>query len=149
MARPIHSMGLQVIASSRTPDPSKLPKPTQECKVLWRSWFKRDYKCGHRDSRRFRVSMFGMETKKLSQHEQCPQCFMEEVKKHTIFCALCGLPIMPGDGVALYDDDNDGIRENATHIDNFVIGCIRWECCPSGGFFSGYWTKQGFKSGLS
>lgn len=149
MGKPIHSHGMRIIASTSEPDPSKLPTPTKECKVLWRSFFKRTYACGHRDSRRFRVSVFGKETKVIKQNATCPACFIEETKKHTIFCALCGLPIMPGDPVALYDDDNDNIRDEATHLGNSVLGCLRWNCCPTAGFLAGCWTKEGFESAFN
>jgi hypothetical protein len=54
---------------------------------------------------------------------------------------------MPGDGVALYGKGSTGIHESATILDDGVsaVGCLRWDCCPSGGFFAGSWTEEGFK----
>lgn len=146
MVRPLHQNRPVLLASTRKSDRSKLPQPTSECFVMWRSYFRRAYACGHRDSRRFQISAYGMESVKIKNAEQCADCFIKHVKKHTIFCALCGLPIMEGDGVALYDADNDCIRPEAHRIGNSVIGCLRWDCCPSAGFYAGYWTEDGFNS---
>lgn len=150
MTQPIRSQGMVLVASSGGgPDSSKLPEPVSECLVTWRSWFRRTYKCGHRDSRRYRVSVFGMKTKTVRQDEHCPKCFIEDVKKYTIFCARCGLPIVPGAPVVLYDAGNEGIRDNATHIENSVVGCLRWDCCPCGAFFVGHWSKDGIQAAFS
>lgn len=124
---------------------------TKECIVTWKCapFLTRDYECGHSDSRRFRVKAFDREEVRVSQHEHCPTCFIAYVKKHTIFCGLCGLSIMPLDQVALYsyeNEDKNQIPENATYHNKSVIGCLRPNCCPSGGFFAGHWTTKGFKS---
>ncbi len=127
------------------PARSSLPAPIRTCSIIKRSFFERDYACGHRDSRAFRLNIFGMETGTIRQKDLCPNCQIEDGKKKIIFCALCGLPIIPGNGVAIYDDDNEGIRPDATHIGKSVLGYLRWECCPGGLLFAGHWTTEGFK----
>lgn len=131
--------------SDEPPNPSNLPQPTDECKVTKRNWFHRDYFCGHRDAWWFHVSMFGVETKRICQTEFCPECWMENEKKHIIFCALCALPIFPSHLVTLYDDDNDGLLPIAHRVGNYVIGCARQDCCY-GANIDGYWTGEGFES---
>lgn len=86
----------------------------------------------------------------LVAHMSCPRCRFEELKKLLIRCVLCGEAIMPGDPVALYWKRSGGItRENkrmGTMVDGHYIGCLKSDCCPSGGFFSGHWTSSGFVS---
>ncbi len=145
MPQPFRSQGFFIAGSSHTPNPSKLPAPTKQCRVIWLSLLNRSYKCGHRNSRRFRVSAFGRETKNISQIERCPTCFLEWIKQHTIFCALCGLPIMSGDPVVLYDD-MVGVREEATRFGNSVFCCTRNNCSPAAvDIPSGHWSTEGFK----
>lgn len=140
----LRSDGLAIYASSEEPpDPTKLPALIDECVVMWRSWFDRDYSCGHRDGWRFRVSMFGLESYVIRQKQYCPICWIRHEKKHIIFCALCGLPIFPDWKVALYDDDNDGILPVAHHLGDYVIGCPRQDCCYDVNL-RGWWTHQGF-----
>ncbi|MEK7181089.1 MAG: hypothetical protein AAB738_02005 [Patescibacteria group bacterium] len=64
----------------------------------------------------------------------------------TARCARCGLVILPGMAVALYGQESEGLRlDIATNIDGAIIGCMRWDCCPSGGFLAGHWSEQGFQ----
>ncbi len=86
----------------------------------------------------------------------CPECCFNYYKEKSIRCALCGTGITPGDGVAIYSyktspegkeqEANPHFRMDlATKIGGNVVGCIRWDCCPSGGFFAGHWGDQGFE----
>ncbi len=116
--------------------------------------------CGHRGPLSFELMIFGKEyaykissehIKKVSGEDTvggpCPSCFAEHARQHAIRCCLCGLVIMPGDGVAFYHKDSEGIKkEFAEFVRVGAIGCMRWECCPSGGFYSGNWTTEGFRS---
>jgi hypothetical protein len=77
----------------------------------------------------------------------CPTCTIEEHEYEVIHCALCGLPIIPGDGVAIYSSDTPEVNpEFATsHKTGGVYGCMRWDCVPCGAFFAGNWMgKNGF-----
>jgi hypothetical protein len=68
------------------------------------------------------------------------------MKKSAIRCCLCGYGIVEGDGVALYHKNSSGInKEVATFVGDSVVGCLLWDCCPSGGFYAGNWTLDGFK----
>ena len=72
----------------------------------------------------------------------CPNCAIEKA----ISCCFCGKQIYPGSPVALYGKDSGGINwEKATKVGDNAIGCLNMDCCPSGGFFAGYWTTEGFR----
>lgn len=121
-------------------------------------------KCSHVGPRKFKIHGWseafgrevpdkyigpkGKEGKRIVTNIECPACYAEIVKKSTIRCCFCGGEIMPDDGVALYGKGSTGIHESATILEDgeSVIGCLRWDCCPSGGFFGGYWTEKGFKA---
>jgi hypothetical protein len=118
-------------------------------------------KCGHDSSPKLRLNIWGnaseaeLEDKfitkeggrAVAENDVCPKCFFEEVKKSAIRCCLCGYAILPGDGVALYRKDSEGVHKDiATFVGDSAIGCLLWDCCPSGGFFAGHWTSDGFKS---
>lgn len=143
--------GLCVVASAGKPQ-EEMPKPTNEFEICETGYFTRKYGCGHRGSRWFILSTYGTKTKKIRKKKLCPSCFLAGAKQHIIRCALCGFHIAPGDGVALYAGlhesklEESGIRSDATWIGRDVVGCMRWLCCPSGGFYAGYWTNEGFRS---
>lgn len=115
--------------------------------------------CGHRGPREFKFDIWGnthtytLKPELIKQVDgaeatngYCPRCFFEEMKKAAIRCCLCGHAILPGEGVALYHKNSKGVNKNvATYVGDSAIGCLLWNCCPSGGFFAGYWTFDGFK----
>lgn len=116
-------------------------------------------KCGHTHSEKFTLTFWDLEIdglnpelmkKKLFSGKKvfdgsCPQCMLAMLKKHAIRCCLCGGAITPGDGVASYHKDNPINHEAATFVGDYALGCLRMGCCPSGAFFSGHWTEEGFK----
>ncbi|OGY25291.1 MAG: hypothetical protein A2Z11_02920 [Candidatus Woykebacteria bacterium RBG_16_43_9] len=64
----------------------------------------------------------------------------------SIDCCSCPGKIYPGDPVALYGLRSEGIDwERATRVVESVVGCLRWNCCPCGGFYAGNWTTDGFQ----
>ncbi len=136
--------GLKV-AVSAGPARKKLPQSEDECRIVRQMDAQRDYNCGHSGAEQFVVSIYGLHTKEVDQKERCPDCFLEWMKGMCIRCALCGLPIFPGEGVALYGGGGGLRLDIATRVGDSVIGCLRWDCCPSGGFFAGHWTEDGFK----
>ncbi|OHA70307.1 MAG: hypothetical protein A3D64_00405 [Candidatus Wildermuthbacteria bacterium RIFCSPHIGHO2_02_FULL_49_9] len=80
----------------------------------------------------------------------CPKCYFEQLKQAAIRCCLCGYAILPGDGVALYHKNSKGINKAViTLVDDNAIGCLLWDCCPSGGFYGGHWTAEGFQPGFA
>lgn len=116
--------------------------------------------CGHYGAQRFAFAIWGnkqtleLKDELITQENgtatakgECPKCFFENAKQFSIRCCLCGYAILPGDGVALYYKSSKGInRETATFINDNAVGCLLWDCCPSGGFFAGHWTFGGFQS---
>lgn len=144
--------GLVVVASTGGNE-KPMPEPTDELAVVNRQGKRVHYACGHDDHVMYSHNFFGevltLTKKILAKREKCAECMLADVKPHIIRCAACGFAIMPGESVALYADNGkfnpkwaktvgEGERRN-------VIGCLRWNCCPSGGFFAGYWTEQGFE----
>ena len=108
------------------------------------TFFKKRYKCGHSMKGIYTVSIYGMEVKLTK--ELCPDCLVEYAKQHAIYCCLCGNPILPHDPVALYGGGMKIRKDIATQIDGGAfVGCMRWDC-GIGGFFSGHWTEDGFRS---
>ena len=116
--------------------------------------------CGHNGVTSFSMDIWGNKVNCCLKEDQienrdgnrvvaillCPNCKFEQVKKTAIRCGLCGLGIMEGESVALYGSSSRGIKkELATYIEGNVFGCLRINCCPSGAFFAGYWTEDGFK----
>jgi hypothetical protein len=91
-------------------------------------------------------SIGGLKT--IRYHEvPCPECIFNSMREQAIRCALCGTGIIPGEGVALYHLSNPIPHlELATRVGESVIGCLGWNCCPSGAFFAGHWTEEGFRS---
>jgi hypothetical protein len=142
----IRSGGLELVASSR---PIQDPKfeVNEECSHQSKSLFRRRYRCGHVARRAFTVTIFGRRRRgTIHQKELCPECLIEDLKKQAIRCVRCGSTIMPGDPVSLYHHSSPGLHvEVATKVDDQTIGCLGWDCCPSGAFFAGHWTEDGFK----
>lgn len=118
-------------------------------------------KCHHYGTQAADVNLYGQqlhrkipraEVKKINAtlitvDDLCLWCDFEELKKVSIRCCFCGYAIKPGDPVALYGKNSKGLNESTTTlVDDSAVGCLLWDCCPSGGFFAGYWTKNGFKS---
>lgn len=126
-----------------TQDPSILD--WMEVKTKWWFWFlkRRRYSCGHIGPRAYRIRIWGMEFKPTHK-VRCPDCDLKKIQEVAIRCCLCGFPILPGDGVALYDADSIAEKNYPIKLlgNSLAIGCMRWNCCPSGGFFSGYWNGE-------
>lgn len=147
------------LAEASKPDPESgrpmnpncnLPMPLEECVIHSREGKKIDYACGHQDAIEFKLDLYGMPScrkRKGMEPTYCADCLLAEIKKVSIRCGLCGYDIMPGHEVALYVDDKKHFPHQAwkTLVDGQVVGCMRWDCCPSGGFLSGRWTTQGYK----
>lgn len=150
--------GLHVVASVSTAEKGVPKKEVKEDRTVTKLVNLTDkkvkFKCGHFGAPKAKMILWGEEyVTDIEKKEQdpskirCPECEFEWFKKHSIQCCLCGRPIIPGDGVALYHKDSKGIKKEwATYVGDSAIGCLRRNCCPSGGFFAGHWTEKGFKS---
>jgi len=110
----------------------------------------KDFACGHRGPKLYHLDLYGsvMRSNGVSP-DKCGQCCAEMFRSTSCRCALCGLVIFPGDPVALYGPSRQFQPERVTEVRSGVIGCLRWDCCPSGGFFAGHWTGKGFRSAFS
>lgn len=150
--------GLHVVASVSTAEKEGLKKEVKKDRTVTKLVNLTDkkvkFKCGHFGAPKVEMILWGEEfisdIEKKNQDPSellCPECDLGWFKKHCIQCCLCGRPIKPGDGVALYHKDSKGIKKEwATYVGDVALGCLGWNCCPSGGFFAGHWTEKGFKS---
>jgi hypothetical protein len=137
--------GLQVVMSVGS-EKKPLPVATDVMEIAERSPKVKKYSCGHSGAVWFVMDLFGEHSKRFKDNPRCPECEIVRWKKHCIKCASCGLIITPGDAVALYHESSPGLLvQTAKKVGDSYIGCMRWDCCPCGGFFSGYWTENGFK----
>lgn len=124
---------------------SSLSKSTGTIDVINSADAQKKFDCGHTGPFTFSLSIYGTEFGPFVGSEECADCVLEEAKEIAIRCALCGDAIVPGDPVALYYQGSPGLRlDIATKVDESAVGCLQMDCCPSGGFFAGHWTEQGF-----
>lgn len=109
--------------------------------------------CGHEAPARYRHNFYGtrLEPKDevFEKRERCGDCAHGWFGTCVIRCVLCGHAIFPGEPVAVYRDMRRFRKAWKTYADRektAVIGCMRGNCCPSGGFFCGHWTGEGIDS---
>lgn len=132
-------------SSSRSKEPAGLPTPTDTIEMLQHSEKNRKYECGHEGPAWFTISLYGDETKVIKTKKNCHLCLIEEMRRVTIRCASCRLAILPGEAVASYhESSNDLHKDIAKRVGDNYLGCLRWDCCPSGAFFSGHWNGREF-----
>ncbi len=140
--------GMEAVASVGGSE-EPMPEPTDSCEVIDRSGPMTPYKCGHEDAYSYGLSLYGerigLNEKFFAERPFCGDCGLAKWTGHMIRCALCGFGIMPGDPVALYAGGAKFRKEIATKVDGQWVGCLRWNCCPSGGFFAGHWTTNGYR----
>jgi len=141
--------GMTAVAT--VPEPEGLPEPTNEIIFVANSTELIDYDCGHEGPVDFDYDIFGervdTDTDKLrEEHDRCPECIVVEMREIIIRCVLCGHAILPGSPVAVYAGGKGMRKKIAVRApDGGYIGCMRWDCCPSGGFFAGHWTGKDFR----
>jgi len=138
--------GMVVIASTRE-EPKEPPRAAHdEIRAIAASAKQRKFPCGHRGPKLFDLDLFGEVLQSNGKSpDKCGDCFAAGVRRSVCRCSLCGRAIWPGEGVALYGPSNQFKTEWNTEVASGSIGCLRMDCCPSGGFFAGHWTGQGFK----
>lgn len=143
---PQSPQGLSVFASASSGNIPPLPTSDERFEIVDAGTQERRFPCGHIGNASFELHTYGEVTKDLGGCDLCSECQLARFKKFTIRCALCRLIILPGEGAALYDHKSPGVHlDIATKVGSAVIGCLRAACCPSGGFFAGNWTEEGFK----
>lgn len=76
----------------------------------------------------FKVMVSGVEYDLYSTY--CPECTTDFLNKYSTICAVCGRPILPGEGVAR---STIGASQPFIHL--------TFDCCPSGGLYCGHWGK--------
>jgi hypothetical protein len=151
---PISPDGLVCVASTREPDRSKLPAAHDRFEAVPLTEKRAQYKCGHEDFAKFKLDIYGeaveLNDKFWKERPECSTCHIARMKPFIPRCALCGLPIYPGDGVAVYAYARQFKKKPWVYRvgpdGEAVLGCTRWECCPSGGFFAGHWDGEKFVS---
>lgn len=140
--------GLKVEASVGGSDDASAPQ-AQHDEIRWLPATEElhDYPCGHRAPKFFDYDIFGriIQTRRDEPAPKCPDCILAEMASVFCRCALCGQVIHPGEPVALYAPSRKFRREWVTEVKAGVIGCLGWDCCPSGGFFAGHWLKGKFR----
>jgi hypothetical protein len=137
--------GFTTVATTRNFRDSRLPKATDTCEVVAALKKRVKAKCGRMAPQRFVLSIFGERTRVISSKKSgCPECVTKELTASVIRCALCGLPIWPGQAVGLYSISLNKrlLRLNiATKVGDNAIGCMRWNC-GEGAAFAGHWTGE-------
>jgi len=140
--------GLKVIASAGGPEePAEaLEAKHDEIRPVAASGEMKDFGCGHRGPKLYDLDLYGQVMRHNGKvPDKCGECLTAELRAASCRCALCGLIIMPGDPVALYGPSSEFKRERVTRVRSGVLGCLRWDCCPSGAFFAGHWTGKGLR----
>jgi hypothetical protein len=136
---------MTIVASSREEPKEVLEARHDEIRSIAASDDLKDFVCGHRGPRFYDMDLYGQVLHNNgTSPEKCGQCCVKWFQTGTCRCARCGLIIFPGDPVALYGPSADFKPERVTEVPSGVIGCLRWDCCPSGGFFAGHWTGKDF-----
>lgn len=146
------STGSFVVLAKTGPERKSIPLSQDQDILDWieidRPWWQRfsgkyrRYHCGHRGIKSFAIRIWGTQVRPAPKRKKavCPDCSVELIKKEALRCCLCGFPILPGDGIASYNADSVRPKNwDFTAVGGFAVGCMRWDCCPSGGFFSGHW----------
>ncbi|MCB0337200.1 MAG: hypothetical protein KDD62_12870, partial [Bdellovibrionales bacterium] len=145
---PSDRFGMRMVAQAGDlADPTKLPISSKEIKLLEGRGDGCVASCGHPSYRELIFNVYGEELT-LPGTKFCESCGLLELSKDIIPCIQCGLPIFPGDRVALYQKRfwQARRRKKAVQVDGMMVGCMRRDCCPCfGAYFAGHWGgERGF-----
>lgn len=148
------SNGMVVIATTREKNEEEKPAATDDFLFVAQSSESIEYACGHSGPRKFVINLYGQirepNDEFFVERKMCPVCFIDSLRKVTIRCGVCGNAIFPGEPVAAYANNDSFNPKWLTLTPNgSVIGCLRMDCCPSGGFFAGHWSGERFESAFS
>ena len=140
--------GMQAVVMIGDYDRSRLPASNDQIVLLTATGKRVRAKCGHRSRASLLFYVYGVKVGGHGTH-LCADCSVERLGRITIRCALCGLPIIPGDGVAIYDCGGADIRDDIAFRvgEGQVLGCLRSDCTIPGAF-AGHWggADKGFIS---
>jgi hypothetical protein len=138
---------MELVASVGGPE-EKPPECTDVLAAFALSDTKVKYACGHEYADKFGHDFYGekcevLETT-LARRDLCGECMLDQVRPYIIRCAACGFSIWPDEPVAVYGNNGSFKKERCTTTSGGggVLGCMRMNCCPSGGFFAGRWNGQ-------
>lgn len=140
--------GMRVVAMVGDYDRSRLPPSNDQIVLVEASGRAVTAKCGHSSKRTLIFDVYGVKITGDGRHT-CPDCGRTELGQITIRCALCGLPILPGNAVSIYDMGGADIRADIAFKvdDDQVLGCVAMDCALPGAF-AGHWggPDRGFMS---
>jgi hypothetical protein len=139
--------GMGVVAMVGDYDRSRLAVTNDEITLFESTGASVTAECGHLSRKSLVFDVYGVKVTGDGRR-RCADCGKEELGKIAIRCALCGLPILPGDPVSIYDVGGADIIDDIAHrVGESVLGCNRWDCCTPGAF-AGHWggPEKGFIS---
>lgn len=143
-------VGITPIASAGSePDFDKLPESEDDIRITtFIPWPKFTYHCGHKGPLLWKVSIYGIMSDWITpwqKNSECPECALSYIRKNVPRCALCGLPIYEGSPVVLYLGTQFEPKIATIVDDDYVLGCMRKNCCSSPELFCGHWGgEEGF-----
>jgi|GEM_PF-1661409 len=125
-----------------------IPESSAKCYIAETTGPEIRYDCGHIAPAECRIFIYGETYSALNNKNHCPECRIRRIRQQVVRCSSCGRPIMPSSQVALYAGSSPGLKFRNVGIKHRgqYIGCMRADCCPSGGFFAGHWSEDGFVS---
>lgn len=147
----VSTAGMQVVAMVGDYDRSRLPPSNDQIVLVEASGRAVTAKCGHSSNEKLIFDVYGVKVTGDGRHT-CPDCGRTELGQITIRCALCGLPILPGNAVSIYDIGGADIRADIAFKveDGQVLGCVAMDCALPGAF-AGHWggPERGFMSAFN
>jgi hypothetical protein len=147
----VSTAGIQVVAMVGDYDRSRLPPSNDQIVLVEASGRAVKAKCGHTSKSTLIFDVYGVKITGDGRHT-CPDCGKRELGQITIRCALCGLPILPGSAVSIYDIGGADIRADIAFKveDDQVLGCVAMDCSLPGAF-AGHWggPDKGFVSAFN
>lgn len=144
----VTTSGMQMVAMVGDYDRSRLPATNDQIVLVDSRGAIVTAKCGHSSHEQLIFNVYGLEITGEGQ-QFCPDCSKKELTEIVIRCALCGLPILPGNAVSIYDIGGADIKADIAYRvgEDQVLGCVGMDCSLPGAF-AGHWAgpKQGFIS---
>lgn len=106
--------------------------------------------CGHETKIKDTLHLFGEEVEcgLLFQENGKVEYYHRCIEAMAILCAWCGKPIIIGDPLTLMTPRNKNFKtpEHAVVYSQNplqLVGCLRWDCCDTGGLRAGFWIPPG------
>jgi len=129
-------------------DDGTLPESHDRIDIIVIKEGSRTYECGHSGPKSFKIDAYGSEMTPKGR-KYCPDCAQKWFKENVIRCPICGLPIMPGDGVISYVPSNRMSHRKAGYVvpkgevcEGAILGCLRWDCADTAAGLCGHWDGR-------